>query len=265
MSRASNRFIELAVLGLLGVGGCSEYGFHDQALSGDLPPEETTENPGTPGDLDPPETTTPALDDDPDPCAADQVLTEVHHVDFPAVAGCSWDRLDNLSPVDLYMRAIGTQTAQFELGPGEMLCDLRVEFSTTEGGLNFPLQYDDQILFAFNERVVFTSDGALLTELETDASGLAIFSWLDLRDRPMSFDSQPWAVGTGYTVVLPGHDVPGDAVIAIEPNAISSLTSAADQASLIEMSLHAFGDNDPSDCGHTGMSFWLELDIGTGA
>ena len=25
------------------------------------------------------------------------------------------------------------------------------------------------------------------------------------------------------------------------------------------------GDNDPSDCGHTGMSFWLELDIGTGA
>jgi len=250
---------------LVVLGGCSEYAFHGKApIADSQAPETTVEEPEAPQDVSLPQPPVGQVLAPVEPCAEDVLHTKLFDIEFPERDGCGWDQGENLGPVDSYIRAVESDSVSIQLGPDEVLCDLRVEFSTEEGGLSFPLQYDDQLLFSFNDRVVFSSDERLVDEFRVDANGLPVFDWLAIRDMEMWFNNTtPWAVGTGYTLELPGHATAGDAVIAIDPVAISGLASAAEESSEVVMSLHALGDNDPTDCGHTGMSFWIELDIGT--
>lgn len=250
---------------LVVLGACSEYAFHAEKTPADSQaPETTVEEPEAPADVSSPEPPAGEVVAPHDPCAEGVLHTKLYDIEFPARDGCSWDQGENLGPVDAYIRAIESDSVSIELGPDEVLCDLRVEFSTEEGGLSFPLEYDDQLLFSFNDRVVFSSDERLVDEFRVDTNGLPVFDWLAIRDMEMWFNNTtPWAVGSGYTLELPGHATAGDAVIAIDPVAISGLTAAAEQSSEVVLALHALGDNDLTDCGHTGMSFWMELDIGS--
>lgn len=249
---------------LAALGACSEYQIRGELEEGEGIGEDVPIQPPTEPVLpEPPQRPDGQVIVPHDPCAPDLLDTKLYDIAFAERAGCGWEQGENLSPLDRWIRAIETDAVSIQLGPDEVLCDLRVEFSTDAGGISFPLEYDDQLIFTFNDRVVFTSDERFIDQFRTDANGLAVFDWLSIRDMEMWFDNTtPWAVGSGYTLELPGHATAGNAEIAIDPVAISGLTAAAEQSSEVVLALHALGDDDPTDCGHSGMGFWIELDIG---
>ena len=197
-------------------------------------------------------------DPEPEPCDG---RTETVRIDvgFPETEGCRWEAGDNLSPVDARVRAVMTDSMEVDLGDDVEVCDVRFEFAHSEGGMGFMLQYDDQLLLTLNERIVFSTDRRLVEGQSVDREGLHLFDWMTVRDIEMDFSPEPWALGTDYELDMPPHDVLGSAYIAVDDAALSTLRDAATDD--LVFSLHAFGDNDPSDCGHSGLDFWVELDV----
>ena len=221
-----------------------------------------------PGDLPELEDTGPPLDtgiDDPpdeipiEPCTG-EVETVDWYVEFPQTAGCRWDTGENLTPVDAFYRGHGVQSQQWDLGAGETICDVRFEFSRNMGGIEFPFRYDDHVAFAMNGRILFASDQTVVEPMPVDAAGFKHFDWLALRDANMTWATNAWSVGNDYELTLPAHDTQGNAVVRLDDRAISTVAADALQDRELVLSLHTFGDNDESDCGHTGMGFWVEID-----
>ena len=194
------------------------------------------------------------------PCEG-ETITQQWLVEFPARSGCSWGAGDNLSALQGFFRGHEEQAQSYALSEDLRVCDVRFEFSQESGGLSFPFRYDDHMLFTFNDRVIFTTFRPLLDGLDSDALGYPIFNWLHARDTMMQFFVEPWAVGSDYTVDLPTSDVLGDAVLELDTQALSDVTTSALSVNAIDLKLHSFGDNDVSDCGHTGLSFWVEIDV----
>ena len=180
-------------------------------------------------------------------------------VDLPETAECSWGAGDNLSALDARVRALETQEVAIDLGADVPVCDVRFEFAESEGGMGFMLQYDDQLMLTLNERIIVATDRRMVVDQPTDADGLLVFDWAEVRDMEMDFHPEPWAIGHDYELEMPSHDTVGPAFIAVEDAALSSLRTAATEE--LVFSLHAFGDNDPTDCSHTGVGFWVELDV----
>jgi len=218
------------------------------------------------GEPDPiaPDTGAVDLDDpaddlgEPLPCSG-AVRTVRHEVVFPARSSCVFGRGDNLAAVDAVVSARETQGVETGALPDAALCDIRFEFAESQGGMSFPLRYDDQLMLTLNQRVVFASDERMVHALPEDGDGFARFDWAALRGMGMDFAPVPWALGPGPVLELPSHDVQGDAFVQIEDEPLGALRGVADGA--ITFELHSFGDNDPTDCGHTGLAFWVELDF----
>jgi len=194
------------------------------------------------------------------PCDG-ELSTEQWQVDFPARAGCTWDSGDNLPAMQGFFRAYEEQAQVYPVPEQSKVCDVRFEFSQDSGGLSFPFRYDDHMLFTFNDRVIFTTFRPLLDGLDEDALGYPIFNWFQMADTLMQFFVEPWAVGSDYTVDLPTSDVLGDAVLALDSQALADVTASALSVNTIDFQLYSFGDNDPTDCGHSGLSFWVEIDM----
>ena len=200
----------------------------------------------------------PEPEPEPDPCDGRRTTVRVD-VDFPETAECSWGAGDNLSALDARVRALETQEVAIDLGADVPVCDVRFEFAESEGGMGFMLQYDDQLMLTLNERIIVATDRRMVVDQPTDADGLLVFDWAEVRDMEMDFHPEPWAIGHDYELEMPSHDTVGPAFIAVEDAALSSLRTAATEE--LVFSLHAFGDNDPTDCSHTGVGFWVELDV----
>ena len=193
-----------------------------------------------------------------EPCSG--VLRTVRwEVDFPERSGCGWEEDGNLEPLDAFVQAVEHQSVSVPLDGGGVVCDVRFEFGVSQGGMTFPLRYDDQLLLSLNDRVIFSSDQDFIPDLETDSDGLVRFDWLAVRGRPMNFTPTAWALGDDYVLEFPGHDVEGVATVAIADEDLSTLRSSATDA--LEFELWAFGDNDVTDCGHSGLGFWVEVEV----
>ena len=229
------------------------------------PPQEDTGDPDpgdgqvvTPEDPEPDPDPDPDPEPEPDPCDGDQVTRRLD-LTFDAMRGCQWEAGENLSPVDAYVRAVETDRFEVPLPDEVVVCDVRFEFARSEGGMAFSLQYDDQLMLTLNDRIIFSTDRRLAEVQSVDADGLPVFDWLTARDMEMDFHPDPWALGADYELDMPPHDVLGDAFIAIDDAALSTLRTAATEE--LRFDLHSFGDNDESDCGHTGLGFWVEVDV----
>ena len=269
MTRAAPGRSALALLLLS--AACSDQGLNplgqDPESGHELPPYEEPD-PGYPdpgavdtGDFDTGDGEIGWGDDDPgEPLPCTGAVRSVRlQLDFPARAGCGFGSGDNLPAVDAYVQAHHTQIESFVVGDDATVCDIRFEFAASQGGLGFPLRYDDQLLFALNDRVIFASDARMVNPLPRDAEGFAIYDWSAVRGLAMDFSPTPWSVGEGDVIDLPSHDVSGDAFLQIDDDALQAFRGVADGH--LDFSLVSFGDNDRSDCGHTGMSFWVELDV----
>ena len=206
-------------------------------------------------ELNPPEDTDPgeAL-----PCTG-SVRTLRLDLDFPARRSCPFGSGDNLEALDAHVQGRFTQLEAFSVDDAATVCALRFAFSASQGGMSFPLRYDDQLLFALNDRVIFASDERMVAALPRDAAGLAVYNWAAVAGMEMDFDPTSWSVGATDVVDLPSHDVAGDAHVEIEDAALEAFRGVS--AGQLDFSLVSFGDNDFSDCGHTGLGFWVEIDV----
>lgn len=244
----------LLSLSLIALTGCSDYELADHAPGGVVPQTADADRPEL--DLQLPDTSD---DESADPCLG-EVETVDWFVEFPAQSGCNWNAAGTLGPSDRIFRGHETQWASYDMSAGEHICDVRFEFASDQGGIDFQLRYDDHLLLTFNDRIVFATDEPLVRDMARDAGGYALFEWRQMYDQPMNFYPQAWAVGDDFLINLPSHDTLGAAAIAIDPQAVTDLTSSALSENTLDLALHSFGDNDPTDCGHTGLGFWVEID-----
>lgn len=225
--------------------GCMDHGY--VAMDNPAPPPVTMDT-GTPVD------TGSYI-----PCSG-EVETVDWYVEFPPTEGCDFDNGENLAPVDAVFSAHHAQHAVYEVAEDEVICDVRFAFTRGEGGVVTTLQYDDHLAFTMNDRLLFASDTSIVDPMGTDESGFAVFDWEDLRGRTLGWDTTTWSVGSDYELILPGHDARGQASLQLDDAAIAEVAAAALEAGGLDLALHGFGDNDPTDCGHTGLGFWVQID-----
>lgn len=209
----------------------------------------------------------PALEDTGTPMDTDvyvacsgEVETLDWYVEFPPTQGCQFSNGRNLRPVDAVFSAHEEQHAVWELAPDEVICDVRFQFTREQGGVTTPLQYDDHLAFTMNDRLLFASDTSIVDPMATDENGYAVFDWENLRGQTLAWDTVTWSVGTDFELILPGHDTRGEASLQLDDEAIAEVAASALEAGGLDLALHGFGDNDPTDCGHSGLGFWVEID-----
>jgi hypothetical protein len=237
------RAVAVVVSSSVALSACSEYGIHGQLNAFEAPVVEEDSPLG-------PEATV-------DPCKS-ELHTVRFEVEFPESEGCLWDQDDNLSPVDKLVRARSIDEVRL-LREEDVVCDLQFEFSTEQGGIDFDLRYDDQLMLALNERVIFISNERLLDQLGRDSEDRLLANWDSIKDLEMPFYSAPWAIGNATNIVLPNHDVAGAAHLEVDGVALSELSGLAREEARLDLQLWAFGDNDESDCGQSGISFWVDV------
>jgi len=240
-----SRPLTIGILALLGTVGCIEYD-----------PRDISHLPDSPSDPDVGVRPTP-----PFAGCFGPTNTVVREVTFPERSGCDWESGGNLSPRDAHFRGHEVQSFAYDIPVDTTVCDVRFEFSEEHVGISFPFRYDDHMLLTFNDRVVFSTYRPMVELLNIDDQNYFLFDWPTVAGIEMGFEVIPWAIGTTYTVDLPNSDIAGDATLSIDPEAISDLTDSALAQNKLDLQLYAFGDNDDSDCGHTGLSFWVEIEL----
>ena len=241
MTRFTISVLSLAIF----AAGCMDHGYVDLAGPVDTPVPEDTGVPLDTGVYV--------------PCSG-EVETVDWYVEFPPTQGCEFSNGQNLRPVDAVFSAHEEQHAVWDVAENEVICDVRFQFTRDQGGVTTPLQYDDHLAFTMNDRLLFASDVSIVEPMTSDANGYAVFEWENLRGNTLAWATNTWSVGSDFVLVLPGHDTRGEASLLLDDEAISEVTASALEAGGIDLALHGFGDNDPTDCGHTGLGFWVEID-----
>ena len=131
-------------------------------------------------------------------CEATQ--TVVWNVEFPPTVGCEWNQNENAYERESFFQARTEQSQSYPLDFGQEICDVRFEFSSEFGGMDFYFHYDDHVLFTFNDRIVFNSFKSLNDRFATDEYGYYFYDWLDMRSSFMGFYVDPYGVGTGVSM-----------------------------------------------------------------
>jgi hypothetical protein len=184
----------------------------------------------------------------------------------PTSKTCEFSVGENLSPKDAFIRARRVQNQQVILPANVEICD--VEFKAKAKKLWF----DDHIVMTWNSTVMFTSADFL--GLETKSLGRT-FDFLSVRDTNLFRTEIPYCFGEdlGTICKVPGHDVARELNVELSEGARQQMKNFLNQTlgrtpadsdvsaapAVVNVQVHNFflsvvGDNDRSDCQHSGVT-----------
>jgi hypothetical protein len=164
---------------------------------------------------------------------------------------CSWGVEGNLSKVQEMVRARGEQYHMMDLGDNAVICDM--EFTVP----NQEIEFDDEIFLTLNNAVLAASmDYTPAMEQRED---VFFYSWNSIVNQPYVKDGTPHnyclggAQGLGQCV-MPYTQTTGDMRLDFDPSLFYNI-SAYTFSSKYNFGLVTTGDNNDSDCLHTGLEF----------
>jgi len=198
-----------------------------------------------------------------DPCSS--VSTEVFTVSLPPTVECDWGQGQNLSSQNGRIRAFKESAVQLSAESGEQICEVRVPFSSDQGGGSGAWGYDDEIVFTLNNRVMFASDPSMVGDFSSDAYGV-VYDWDALSNLSMPFSSgaNAWSAGSDAGLYIRAAEVneslPSTTWLIDGVEVDRALQYTYDNG-VLRMALHAYGDNDNGDCYQSGAQFNIEIDV----
>ncbi|MFK8138095.1 MAG: hypothetical protein AB8E15_07035 [Bdellovibrionales bacterium] len=182
-------------------------------------------------------------------CDPDNVIKRTQVVRFaPSNNTCAWNQGENLNPRNVYVQARNLQTEVLKIPAGADLCNLQLSS-------NQELRFDDHMVLAVNSKVIATNDDSLIDK----SSGLAEFDFSKVVGNRWG-TAKPYCIGSRATdgCEIPKHDKTGDLIFDMSSQQGQSLASQIDNSNGVEMRLSIIGDNDGSDCKHSGVEIEVE-------
>ena len=104
------------------------------------------------------------------------MTTVVHDVALTDTLDCDFGQGQNLSAQDARIRAFKSSMSEYSPPGGSVICDVRVPFSSSNGGGYGSWGYDDEVVFTLNNRVMFASDPSMVSGFSDDVYGV-IYDW----------------------------------------------------------------------------------------
>ncbi|MGB0589779.1 MAG: hypothetical protein ACPGU1_08885 [Myxococcota bacterium] len=234
------------------------------------PPEDTAvptpEDDAADEPVTPPEEV-PWLDDPVWQCENGVPISVVVDVVIPAnAAGCPWNEGGNLGPIQGAFAAHQMTTVSAELpGPSQAICSVNLNSADFDPDFEQPFIYDDHFILVFNDVVLLSSYGDLMSALPTERNWY-LFDWSAIAGAGMSFNnSSAYCLGYGgednVVCSIPSPESNGPVAYSIDGGLGKALSSRAVQQQRVEFSLATFGDNDPdSDCRNSELRMQLVID-----
>lgn len=209
-------------------------------------------------------------------CGSGTTLYVEEELDFPhPAAQCAWNANGNLGRVNERLQARFEQSASVSLPHGAVICsaDLR---STTDN-----IHYDDEMFLLLENKVIMASLGDYVTKgftryddkgrafqaaFPNDAHGLALFDWMTIRgsyySRQLHEASPTFCLGQstpGNSCQLPESEHSGPTAITLRDSPIYLFNLADNPDGAFTFTLVTTGDNDDSDCSHTGLRMKVKI------
>jgi len=181
-----------------------------------------------------------------------QLLIRTVKINFPERMGCRFGQAPNQVRQDAFVQAHEISRGDLELPENAEICEITLEAP------NAKLHYDDFIVLALNNQVIFASNKMLVEKLEKNASGVYTWDFTKVVGSPIAlFEDGPFCIAPTDRCRLPAHDKEGDVYLKTTYIEIASITKDFTGKSVVPVSLIATGDNDDQDCFHS----LLTLDV----
>lgn len=188
-------------------------------------------------------------------CDPAHVITQRQTITFEASNNtCSWGQGENLEAKNVFMQARNLQTKDLNLPEGAVLCDVNLSS-------NQEFWFDDHFVLSWNDVAIATNVDFLLSE---NAGSLPIFDFLNIRgDRWGQTKSYCLASGAPDAICeMPRHNVRDDFKLNLGAHAGAKLIEAVQDNASHALNLNIVGDNDNTDCKHSGLSIDVEVSLG---
>ena len=170
-------------------------------------------------------------------------------LDFPeTVDECLWGTLGNLTPVDGGLQARHDQSQRIWVPDGTLLCSLEIE-STTK-----VIQFDDHLFLTLNG--IYLLGSVHIQHLLTPIDEFYQYRWTDIAGVNNNTLVQEVFCASGHsTCELPQSQTKGTVSLTFSPSGNQALMDAATDLSSSDymVGLTMTGDNDRSDCQHSGL------------
>ena len=194
-----------------------------------------------------------------DPC--DNPQTTEWDAFIPSTSGCAFGQNGNASDQQGKYRARTEQVETWTPPNGSQICDIRFDFETSMGqGISGIFGYDDEFLVALNDRVLLASQTDMLSEL-SPVSNSYEYSWNGIKNQQQSFAvGDYFHPGSASDFDAPDPPNVGSSYFVMGSFALDPHRNHAISENEIRFMLVTFGDNDFTDCFHSGFQSSIEID-----
>ena len=196
-----------------------------------------------------------------DPC--DNPTIDFWAFTMPYTVGCSWGSGGNANPQQGKYRARNEQQDVYTPPAGYQICDIIFDFESDAGnGLVGTWGYDDDFIFSLNERILVSSQAALMSWF-TPVSNTYEYKWQDIKNTEQIFEVDYYWIGSVSSFEAPEPEYPnsGYSYMYIGSNALDPHRNLAISENEIRLKMTTFGDNDEEDCFNNGFFTTAEIYI----
>jgi hypothetical protein len=186
-----------------------------------------------------------------------QLLMSQVKLSFAESKKCAFNVEPNKAPLDAHLQAQKISTMDLKLPENSEICSMKLETPA-----NAQVQYDDFLILAIDDFVIFSSNGDFLPKLDK-INGLYKWDFLKVRESPVDFKALPYCIGAMDRCTFPGTDTVGPIRLNLNYSEISGIAKAIQGKVQVPVDLIATGDNDDSadkmDCFHTALDLTVTL------
>lgn len=178
-------------------------------------------------------------------CESKNAISKTIAVNFAKqTKTCAFGSGENLSKRNGYVRARTVQNYKLALPAGAKLCDMSLEVPAQR------FRYDDFFILDLNQKVLAASHVKLINDA---GGGLKIFDFTKVRGKK-GFSSSTYCLGkeAGVACSVPSTDRYGTLKMNISANQMKKLVEVVKKDQTLKFSMSTMGDDDRSDCKHTG-------------
>lgn len=197
---------------------------------------------------------------------AGALKTYTYRYTFPAnTNACDWNKNGNLSQDDGKVVARNRQDHTIDYPAGARICDLNLGADSSNSTNNNNFQYDDNLLINLNDHVLATNADFLFHHFNqadiidgTDTATAYEYEWLPIRNHNNGSDSK-YCLGSdenlGGSCTIPGTDIGSNLDLSFNKSHLTEIVNRRNSSPVVSVIIT--GDNDNTDCKHSG----LDLDF----
>ena len=171
-------------------------------------------------------------------------------INFPARKGCSWSQNGNLNKNNGHLTARESQESLIDIPDGVLVCGISMTSIETN------VTYDDGLIMALNNNLLFSKSVPRIRNLDKK-NDLYQWDWNNL-DVGESWDDKPNDYCLGECTI-PETQTTGSFSYSLTEKDSAAVIVNNGRENDLNFKLIITGDDNDSDCSHSGLSFEVEV------